>query len=97
MEKIRKAAPDDRRGIWKIFHQIIQSGDTYVYPPETTFKEFKDYWFAKDLKCFVITDGRELLGSYILKANQPGLGAHIANSSTLYTQGTRAGVLEKVM
>lgn len=81
MEKIRKAGPGDRRGIWKIFHEIIQSGDTYVFPPETTFNEFKNYWLSKDQKCFVITEGRELMGSYILKANQPGLGAHIANAS----------------
>jgi len=81
MEKIRKAGPGDIKGIWKIFHEIIQSGDVYVFPPETNFKDFKNYWFSKELKCFVITNGRALLGSYILKANQPGLGAHIANAS----------------
>jgi L-amino acid N-acyltransferase YncA len=81
MEKIRKVRISDRPDIWKIFHRIIQSGDTYVYPPETTFDTFKKYWFAKDQKCFVIADGTELLGSYILKSNQPGLGSHIANAS----------------
>jgi L-amino acid N-acyltransferase YncA len=81
MEKIRKANWSDRMLIWDIFHQVIQSGDTYTHPPDTSFSTFKKYWFARGQKCFVLLEDGLLLGSYILKNNQPGLGAHIANAS----------------
>jgi L-amino acid N-acyltransferase YncA len=81
MERIRRAKPGDRVNIWNIFHRIIQSGDTYAYPPDTPFTTFKKFWFAKNQKCFVLADGNDLLGSYVIKDNQPGLGSHIANAS----------------
>lgn len=81
MERIRKAKPTDRLNIWNIFHQIIQTGDTYAYSPGTTFKTFKKFWFAGNQLCFVLVDGKELFGSYVLRDNQPGLGSHIANAS----------------
>jgi L-amino acid N-acyltransferase YncA len=81
MKTIRKAKVKDRMNIWKIFQQVIQSGDTYAYPPDTPFPAFKKFWFAKNQKCFVMMDGNEVIGSYVLRDNQPGLGSHIANAS----------------
>jgi len=81
MEIIRRAKMGDRENIWNIFRQVIQSGDTYAYPPDTPFKIFKKFWFATKQQCFVIGNGNEILGSYVLRSNQPGLGAHIANAS----------------
>jgi L-amino acid N-acyltransferase YncA len=81
MEKIRKAKLSDRMPVWDIFHQVIQSGDTYTHLPDTSFLSFKKYWFARGQKCYVLLDDEKLLGSYILRDNQPGLGAQIANAS----------------
>jgi L-amino acid N-acyltransferase YncA len=81
MEKIRKTKMSDRRDVWDIFHRVIQSGDTYTHLPDTSFPDFKKYWFAKGQKCFVLINDGQLMGSYILRNNQPGLGAHIANAS----------------
>jgi L-amino acid N-acyltransferase YncA len=81
MEKIRKAKASDRIPVWDIFHQVVQSGDTFTHLSDTSFLSFKKYWFARDRKCYVLLDDEKLLGSYILRDNQPGLGAHIANAS----------------
>jgi L-amino acid N-acyltransferase YncA len=81
MERIRKVRVSDYTHIWNIFQQIILSGDSYAYPPDTGFATFKKFWFAKEQKCFVIVDDNKISGSYILRANQPGLASHIANAS----------------
>lgn len=78
---IRKATEKDTDGIWEIFHTVIQSGDTYVFRPETTKEEFKEYWLAPIVETFVFDEGNRISGTYILKTNQMDLGSHIANAS----------------
>ncbi len=78
--KIRKASiTHDYESVWSIFSAVVQTGDTYVYPPETTMTEMKTYWFADAMTTFVIEEDGNILGTYIIKPNQPGLGNHIAN------------------
>lgn len=77
--EIRIAGKDDAEAIWRIFHAVVSSGDTYVFPPETTFAEFEKYWLGDEMRTCVATCNGEILGTYILKPNQPGLGNHIAN------------------
>lgn len=76
---IRIAGKDDVDTIWRIFHTVVASGDTYAFPPETTFAEFEKYWLGEEMRTYVATCKGEILGSYILKPNQPGLGNHVAN------------------
>lgn len=79
---IRKATIDDFPQMWEIFHPIVQKGDTYVFHPETTYAEAKDYyWSNKSFFNFVATLDNKILGMYTIKANQPGLGSHVANAS----------------
>ncbi len=78
---IRKANKDDMERIWKIFSQVVQSGDTYVFDPQTPEDDLNEYWFGSNMDTFVLEAGSEILGTYIIKPNQPGLGSHIANCS----------------
>lgn len=79
---IRKATIDDFPQMWEIFHPIVQKGDTYVFPPETTYAEAKDYyWASKGYFNFVAVLDNTIVGMYTIKANQPGLGSHVANAS----------------
>ncbi|WP_296701882.1 GNAT family N-acetyltransferase [Algoriphagus sp.] len=81
MELVRHAnIQTDFDGVWKIFSRVIQSGDTYVFEPETPKEKLKDYWFAEFMDTFVIEgDFGEIIATYIIKPNQIGLGSHIAN------------------
>ena len=80
MIEIRRAQDSDFDGIWEIFHEVVQGGDTYVYPPDTTREQAHAFWMSKDLSTYVaILDGR-IVGTYILKPNQIGLGSHVANA-----------------
>lgn len=73
--------PGDRDGIWEIFSKVVQGGDTYVFEPDTPIKDLDHHWLAAHIHTYVLEGQGRILGTYILKANQIGLGSHIGNSS----------------
>ncbi len=78
---LRKATVDDRQGVWHIFNAVIQTGDTYVFRPDTPETDLEQHWFAPHMHTWVLESGGVLPGTYILKPNQIDLGAHVANAS----------------
>lgn len=78
---IRKAREEDREAIWAIFKAVTATGDTYVYPPDTPAAELDQYWLAPYMHTYVAEMNEAVVGTYILKANYPGLGSHVANAS----------------
>lgn len=79
--KIRKATETDIDQVWEIFSKVIETGDTYVFNPNTPKKDLKKHWFADYMETYVIEDNGQILGTYIIKPNQIDLGNHIANCS----------------
>ena len=89
--QIRAAAfEQDSQGIWEIFHQVVQGGDTYAYAPDTPFAFFKTLWFSDDCHPYVAVDesvtdpatGRpKIVGTVVIKPAKPGLGDHVGNAS----------------
>ena len=79
--KIRPAIESDRDAIWTIFHHVIASADTYAFDPQMPRQDALTYWFRSDTHTYVAeVDGR-VVGTYILRANQGGGGAHVANAA----------------
>jgi len=79
---IRKATTDDFGAIWEIFKEVIKTGDTYVFDPNTPKIDLNNNWFAPYMDTFVAVDeNNDVLRTYIIKANQIDLGNHIANCS----------------
>lgn len=87
--KIRPATDADHEAIWDIFHDVVAGGDTYVFDPNTSRDEALAYWFRPDTHTYVAEEDRHVVGSYILKANQPGLGAHVANAGYMVATSAR--------
>lgn len=79
--KIREAAPEDYDAIWEIFECVIKTGDTYVFSPDTSKNELSRHWLAPYMKTYVAEENNRILGTYIIKPNQIGLGSHVANCS----------------
>jgi L-amino acid N-acyltransferase YncA len=77
--KIRAAGANDSDPIWKIIEPVIRSGDTYTLPADMNREEALAYWSAPGHEVFVAEENREILGTYYLRANQKGGGAHVAN------------------
>lgn len=78
--RLRPATAADRDAIWAIFHEVVAAGDTYAYDPATSREEALRLWCEAPRATWVAElDGR-VAGTWFLKDNQPGLGAHVANA-----------------
>jgi ribosomal protein S18 acetylase RimI-like enzyme len=78
---IRRYQPADWPALWPLLRRTFASGDTYAFAPDSSEAEIHRAWIEMPAATYVAcaaSDGR-LLGSYLLKANQPGLGSHVCN------------------
>ena len=76
---IREAAASDSDAIWKILEPVIRGGDTYTLPADMTREDALAYWNSPGHEVFVAEENDQILGTYYLRANQKGGGAHVAN------------------
>jgi ribosomal protein S18 acetylase RimI-like enzyme len=76
---IRPASREDRGAIWRILEPTIRAGETYALPRGMSEAEALAYWMGPDRETFVAEEGGAIVGTYYLRANQPGGGTHVAN------------------
>lgn len=81
MIDIRLAADEDKSAVWQIIRAVIATGDTYVFAPDTPEDEMMAYWFSPEKHNYVAVADGEIVGTFWLRANQPGLGSHICNAA----------------
>lgn len=79
--KIRLANQQDTDSVWEIFKEVVKTGDSYVFDPDIAKEEGLNNWLGEKYHTYVAELEGEVLGTYIIKQNQPGLGSHIANAS----------------
>ncbi len=77
--EIRAATSKDRDAVWRVIEPVIRAGETYPVARDATKEQGLAYWFDPKHEVFVAEDGGAILGSYYLKANTGGPGAHVAN------------------
>ena len=75
---IRAAAEDDD-SIWRVIEPVIRAGDTYTLPQDMSKPAALAYWRSPAHRVFVAEQQSEIVGTYYLRANQAGGGAHVAN------------------
>ena len=76
---IRTATASDHDAIWRILEPTFREGATYPIPRDVSREDALAYWFASGNSVFVAEDGGRVLGTYYLRANIRGGGAHVAN------------------
>jgi ribosomal protein S18 acetylase RimI-like enzyme len=87
--RIRSATEGDFDSIWSIFHPIVARGDTYPYDPDTDKETAFRVWMkSPEMTCVAEVEG-EILGTYYLKPNQPGLGSHVCNCGYMVAESAR--------
>ena len=80
--EIRRAGPVDWPGIWPIWHEVVAAGETYTWDPHTDEASAQALWLLPPpAETWVAMAGGEIVGTALLKPNQPGLGSHVANAS----------------
>lgn len=83
--QVEQATDADWAEIWEIFHDVVQGGDTYSYAADTTNEEAKNLWmgagkYGTGALAYVVRDGDKIIGTYSLRRNHYGHGAHVANA-----------------
>ena len=77
---IRPTREGDADGLWRVLEPVIREGATYPVDPAATREAVFAYWFAADKTVLVAERDGDLLGTYYLKANSTGPGAHVVNA-----------------
>lgn len=85
---IRPARAEDAAAIWTIIEPVIRAGETLTLGRDMAEDDALAYWFGADKEAFVAEEGGVILGTYYLRANQTGGGAHVANAG--YVTGAAA-------
>lgn len=87
--EIRAATEADGDAVWKIFHEVVMPGDTYAIDPDISRDEALSYWFGADTHAYIAERAGHVVGTYILRPNQSGGGAHVANAAFMVAPAAR--------
>ncbi len=94
---IREATKEDFDAIWPIFHEIVKAGETYAYPIDTDKEQAQKIWLDAPVKTFVFEKHGQILGTYFIKMNQSGPGAHVCNCGYMVSSSARGRGLATAM
>jgi L-amino acid N-acyltransferase YncA len=94
---IRNANQDDHEAVWQIIHEVIATGNTYVFAPDSSKEKMLNYWFSEDKYTYVAEDDGKILGTFYLKTNQMDLGSHIVNAGYMVSSEARGKGLGQAM
>jgi ribosomal protein S18 acetylase RimI-like enzyme len=77
---IRAASAEDWPHIWAVLAPVFRAGETYAFPRDITSDQARHAWMETPARTFVCSNSSdEIVGTYFLKANQPGQGSHVCN------------------
>ena len=97
MLKVRPATEADRDPVWIIFQAVVATGDTYAIDPEISRDDALSYWFRADTHTYVAERDGGVVGTYILRANQPGPGSHVANAAFMVASDAQGSGVGRIM
>jgi ribosomal protein S18 acetylase RimI-like enzyme len=81
MIDIRLAENGDGGAIWSVIEPAIRAGETLALNRNIDqHNAMSSYWMRDDNRVFVAEQDAEMVGSYFLRANQSGGGAHVCNA-----------------
>jgi ribosomal protein S18 acetylase RimI-like enzyme len=90
---IRLATSADDEAIWRILEPAFRAGETYPIPRDISRSDALAYWRSSGHTVFVADDGDAIVGTYYLRANNRGGGAHVANCGYVVApEATERGV-----
>jgi L-amino acid N-acyltransferase YncA len=94
---IRLATQTDHEAVCHIISNVISTGDTYVFAPDSSKEKMLNYWFSSDKKTYISEENNEILGTFYLKENQMDLGSHIVNAGYMVSENARGKGIGKAM
>ena len=91
---VRVCTVGDWPQVWEILKPIFRQGETYVLPRDIDEEGARVFWLDAPLQTYVALDANGMIvGSYFIRPNQPGPGAHVCNCGYAVAEVARgAGV-----
>ncbi|MDX8351293.1 GNAT family N-acetyltransferase [Cognatiyoonia sp. IB215182] len=86
---MRLARATDADAIWPLLRDVFRAGETYAVDPQISKDAALDYWMTQPRAVYVAEEGGQILGTYYIKTNQPGGGAHICNCGYIVAPAAR--------
>lgn len=62
-----------------MLRDVFRAGETYAVDPDITAAQARDYWMGQAKATYLAEAAGRIVGTYYIKTNQPGGGAHICN------------------
>jgi len=109
---IRAATAADADGIWAVLEPVIRGGEHYALPRDMTREAALAYWFSPghDVCVALAAAGpgaggggggaggeSRVVGTYFIRPNQQGGGAHVANAGYATAQAARGRGIARAM
>lgn len=95
--EIRKYREEDKEAIWKIIEYVISKGDSFTFAPDVSREFAIEDWCRPEKHTFVAVSENKIVGTFYIKANQTGLGSHVANGSYMVSPDARRTGIGRMM
>lgn len=98
MPEIRPLHEHDWPSAWAIIEPVFRAGETYGVPTDITEDAAYRKWVTDATGSYVaVDDSGGLVGTYFLKPNHGGPGAHVANCGYIVAETARGQGLATAM
>jgi len=94
---IRPATEADWPSIWRLFQRVAAAGDAFAYDEATPESVARKLWVEGPAQAFVAELDGQVRGTYYVRPNQPGRGAHVANAGYIVAPEARGRGLARAL
>lgn len=95
---VHPATRADCDQIWALLQPVFSAGDTYAVDPLIDRDAAITYWMDAEKTAFVLRVDGQAVGTYYIRPNQPGGGAHICNCGFITAPSARGkGVARRML
>jgi ribosomal protein S18 acetylase RimI-like enzyme len=94
---IREVEARDSASVWRMLEPVFRAGDTYTIDPDIPEADALAYWLSPDKTTFVAEADGAILGTYYIRPNQGGGGAHVCNCGYITAPQARGRGVARAM
>lgn len=94
---LHRVTGSDHDALWTMLRPVFRAGDTYAIDPAISRDDALAYWCGADHGTWLAEENGTPLGSYYLKTNQPGGGAHVCNCGFVTAPAARGKGVARIM
>lgn len=95
--QVRRAVDADSDALWSMLEPVFWAGETYAIDPHISREAALSLWLGASHGAWIAEEGGEALGTYYLKRNFGGGGAHVCNCGYVTAPAARGRGVARAM